>query len=92
MSANIFDYKFLPTEFDESQKKAILSKFNISLINAGAGSGKTTTILGRIIYLIAEQKVPPDEILVLVFNNSVASEIRTKLKNISSIISKNQNY
>ena len=90
MSANIFDYKFLPTEFDESQKKAILSKFNISLINAGAGSGKTTTILGRIIYLIAEQKVPPDEILVLVFNNSVASEIRIKLKNISSIISKNQ--
>ena len=56
MTASIFDFEFMPTKFDKFQKEAILSKHSTSLINAGAGSGKTTTILGRIIYIIAEKK------------------------------------
>ena len=62
MTASIFDFEFMPTKFDKFQKEAILSKHSTSLINAGAGSGKTTTILGRIIYIIAEKKTPIEEI------------------------------
>ena len=79
MNSNIFNFNFLSTKFDEFQMQAILSKNKTSLINAGAGSGKTTTIIGRIIYLVADLNVSVDEILVLVFNTSVASEIRQKL-------------
>ena len=88
MSPNILDHNSVTTEYDEFQRKAILSNSYISLINAGAGSGKTLTIIARLIYLMADQNVDPDEILVLVFNADVAREIRTRLRSIADEFSK----
>ncbi len=91
LKKTILDFNFSINIFDKFQKEAIFSKHKTSLINAGAGSGKTTTIIGRIIYLLADKNVSPEEILVLTFNNSVAKEIRLKIKVIAKEISKNKN-
>ena len=86
----ILDYKLLPYNFDKFQLEAIKSHHKNTLINAGAGSGKTSTILGRILYLLAEKNADPERILVLVFNKNVANEIRERLSEISQLIQKDK--
>ena len=48
-----------------AQKEAILHKPAPLMILAGAGTGKTTTLLNRIRYLIQEVNVPSENILLL---------------------------
>ena len=50
---------------DKYQQEAIESKSKSSLIIAGAGSGKTTTIINRIIYLLAKNETIPNNLLIL---------------------------
>jgi DNA helicase-4 len=49
------------------------------LVVAGAGTGKTSTIVARIAYLIHHQGVPPEQILVLAYNETVEKEIGARL-------------
>eukprot|EP00198_Chlamydomonas_reinhardtii_P003085 XP_001692421.1 predicted protein [Chlamydomonas reinhardtii] len=49
------------------------------LIIAGAGTGKTTTLIKRILYLIQEKRVPPRHILCITFTNKAAAEVRDRL-------------
>ncbi len=60
-----------------AQKQAILSNGKI-LVSAAAGSGKTSTMLNRIILLIGEG-VSLKSTLLLVYNESAASELRERL-------------
>ena len=50
---------------------------------AGAGSGKTLTILGKIKYLIEKKKYKEDEILCISFTNETVTSLRNKLLNIN---------
>lgn len=61
-----------------SQIKAAASRAKETLVVAGAGSGKTSLIVGRALWLIQSQRVPEDEILLLAFNKAAAEEIRTR--------------
>ncbi len=63
--------------FNEDQKKAILESGKI-LVSASAGSGKTYTMVQRIILMISEGANIKD-MLILVYNNSAADELREKL-------------
>ncbi len=47
---------------------------------AGPGSGKTTTLVHRVRYLIEEQRVDPSHILVLTFTNKAAFELIERLR------------
>lgn len=47
---------------------------------AGPGTGKTTTLIHRVKYLVEEKKVKPNEILVLTFTNKAASELVERLR------------
>ena len=88
---NIFEYDIFDEKFDKYQLEAILSETKSSLIVAGAGSGKTTTILGRILYLLAEKNSIPNDLLILVFNKDIAQEIRDKLIKIAEDIERKKN-
>ena len=75
---------FLPgVQFDDFQWKAITANFNQHLvITAGPGSGKTSTIAARILYLLQKGLVDDaSEILVLTFSKKASVEMRERLNN-----------
>ena len=49
------------------------------LLSASAGSGKTTTMVNKLVKLIADDRVPLKNILTLTFTRAAANEMRQKL-------------
>ncbi len=66
---------------DEQQKSAILNASKYSLIVAGAGSGKTLTMIGKIKYLLEIKKISPENILCISFTNESTKSLKEKIKN-----------
>ena len=50
-----------------------------ALIVAGAGSGKTETMANRVVWLVANGLVAPDEVLGLTFTRKAAGELRERI-------------
>ena len=71
--------KFGYPELTGEQAEAIATDEDVTLIAAGAGTGKTTVIVGKIAHLVSDRKVNPGQILVLAYNNKAAQEIRDRL-------------
>ena len=72
------DFRVENHPLDREQRKAIYDPARFSLTMAGAGSGKTTTILGKILYLLQSGFASPPEILVLSFTHDSATELRER--------------
>ena len=64
---------------DEEQRRVVLSDEDFTLVIAGAGAGKTTTVSAKVRYLIDKKGVSPDEILVISFTNKAVGELRDKI-------------
>lgn len=64
---------------DNQQLSCIAKNVKSHLVLAGAGTGKTSTIIGYIKYLLATHKCTPDEILVLSFTNASAKEMEERI-------------
>lgn len=73
-------YKYLES-LNNEQLEAVLSNDNEIILVVGAGTGKTNTIVKKIIYLIKEQRVIPSNILAVTFTNKVVREIRERVNN-----------
>ena len=67
--------------FTEEQQQAIYETGHNIIVSAGAGSGKTLTILGKIYYLVEKKKVSPDEILCISFTRASANSLKEKIEN-----------
>jgi len=65
-------------ELDEIQMQLLLINNN-ALVIAGAGSGKTLTIIGKINYLIKKNVCLPEEILVISFTNSSINDLKSRI-------------
>lgn len=67
---------------DQEQRKAVLTEEDSLLIIAGAGSGKTLTMLGKIVYLIKVKKIEPSKILCISFTNAITEDFKQSLKKV----------
>ena len=62
------------------QAEAVATDEDATLVLAGAGTGKTSVIVGKVAHLVRNQDVSPDQILILAYNLKAADEIRGRLK------------
>ncbi len=74
-------------QMNQAQQQAVLHGEGPLLVLAGPGSGKTFTITQRILYLIEELQVPPEEILVITFTKDAALSMQRRF-----IESSNRSY
>ena len=65
-------------KLETSQREAILANGKNILVNAGAGSGKTFTILAKILHILDQKLAEPEEIIVVAYNNKVANDLRDR--------------
>jgi len=65
-----------------SQMEAVMTISGPVLVIAGAGSGKTRTLVYRVARLVEEQ-IPPESILLLTFTRKAASEMLTRAAELS---------
>jgi DNA helicase IV len=75
-------WKKSPIKLDDNQLNAIVKDDKHNLIVAGAGSGKTEVLITRIAYLTERKpdRISPDRILALAYQEKAAREIRTRLE------------
>ena len=77
----------MSSKFNEDQKAALSSKKQFNFVLAGPGTGKTTTLVGRLRHLLSNG-VSPKEIICVTFNKKAADEILERVKRSVEIDSK----
>ena len=62
------------------QMDAVTDESPACIVNANVGSGKTTVLIAKILYLHYEKQVPLEDMVVLTFTNKAAGEIIERLQ------------
>ncbi len=63
---------------NEAQCEAVMHGEGPALVAAGPGSGKTLTMIRRVLYLLLERKVPAEKILVITYTKEAAISMQEK--------------
>ena len=66
--------------FSDQQFAAVTAPLAPAVVIAGAGSGKTTVMAARVVYLVATGQVSPDQVLGLTFTTKAANELATRVR------------
>lgn len=87
LSAELARYKgffdsVLENPLTGEQREACIRLEDSNLLVAAAGSGKTATIVSKLLYLLQKGLYEPHEILVLAFNNDAAGELRHRISDL----------
>lgn len=64
---------------DAQQRRSIISEEDNCLVVSSAGSGKTSSIVGRVKYLTEIQKINPEKILLISYTNKAATELTERM-------------
>lgn len=75
------------SRLNEYQKEAVFDDSEACIVNANVGSGKTTVLISKIIYLHYEKQVDYKDMIVLTFTNKAANEIKERLLKLDNKIS-----
>lgn len=75
--SDVFDFG----DANSAQREAITAIEGPVLITAGPGTGKTFTLVQRIVYLIDQHGIAPEEIFVATFTEKAAKELVTRISN-----------
>lgn len=73
------NYKEQLQRLNEYQKAAVFDESNACLVNANVGSGKTTVLITKVMYLHCERQISYRQMVVLTFTNKAADEIKERL-------------
>jgi len=71
----------LDISFSTEQLEAITAPLEPGVIIAGAGSGKTTVMAARVVWLVGTGAVRPEEVLGLTFTRKAAAELSQRVRN-----------
>ena len=74
------DFKEEWKHLNPYQMEAVLDESPACVVNANVGSGKTTVLIAKILYLHYEKSVPLEGMVVLTFTNKAADEIIGRLR------------
>lgn len=66
--------------FSDQQLAAITAPLEPGVIIAGAGSGKTTVMAARVVWLVGTGQVRPEEVLGLTFTRKAAAELSLRVR------------
>ncbi|MFN8370143.1 MAG: 3'-5' exonuclease [Bacteriovoracaceae bacterium] len=69
----------IPHNLNVAQVEAVKYNSGPLMILAGAGSGKTRTLVAKLAYLIDQKKLSPYQILALTFSNKASKEMRDRV-------------
>ena len=69
----------LANSLTNEQARTIATDQDVTLVLAGAGTGKTAVIIGKIAHLVRNQGLGPEAVLALAFNRKAAIEIKERL-------------
>jgi len=75
-----FDEEIVSKPLTYRQRISAILNEKRNLIVAGAGTGKTTTILAKVLYLIKSKECEEEEILLLAFTNSAKKELEERIE------------
>ena len=64
----------------DEQAEVIAAPFESALVTAGAGSGKTETMAARVVWLVANGIVTPDQVLGLTFTRKAAGQLADRIR------------
>lgn len=78
MNRDFFDH-CLPYPLDEQQRLSIVSEKKNCLVVSSAGSGKTSSIVGKVKYLIEKKGIDPQKILLISYTNKAAAELTDRM-------------
>ncbi len=64
---------------NQNQQEAVKQADGPSVILAGAGSGKTRVLVSKVLNLVLNHSINPDEIVMITFTNKAASEMKQRI-------------
>lgn len=77
---NYFDTVLGTYPLDPQQRDSIVKLEDNCLVIASAGSGKTSTILGKAKYLVEKRNIAPSKILLITYTKKAATELQERMK------------